>query len=678
MPTIFPNTVLTLFLSILLLIDNHSHASGWDTWGADKAGSRYSNLQQINRETIDRLQPVWQYQTGAVASHSQIENENAGFQVNPILLPKEAGQHLVTCTPFNRIVAIDPVNGAERWTFDPQTVIHGYGNKNDPRGKKSVPYSKCRGVSFWQDKESKDKQAHCSQRIISGTNDLKIIAIDAISGKVCEDFGVQGVVNAEPLAMAKQPAWPGEVKFYQPPAIINDTLVIGTSVRDNHRVNAPSGAIRAFSVRSGELLWQFDPIPRDPNDPEYQNWDPKAATETGGANTWGGISVDEQRDLVFLPTSGPSVDFYGGNRPGDNRYSDSIVALRGSTGEVVWHFQLIHHDVWDYDVGAQPVLVELSKEGEPFPAVIQATKTGMIYIFHRETGTPYFPIEERAVPQDGVPGELLSPTQPFPTAPPPLVPHGSSKDDFWAPLKGKCEEKYGSARFGPIFTPPSLEGTIVEPSTAGGINWGSVAIDKTNKILVTNVNRAQHFVQLIPNEKISSKADDSGEFKVGEPRPLHGTPYHLKQGPVMSPYYAPCTEPPWAELVAVDIEQGKILWQSPLGTLDKLAPVPIPLKWGTPTFGGPMVTAGGLVFIGATADNRIRAFDLSTGEEVWEFELATGAFTLPMSYEINGVQYIVVAAGGHPFIYRRPGDFITAFALGEPQSVWDRLLKLFN
>jgi quinoprotein glucose dehydrogenase len=302
----------------------------------------------------------------------------------------------------------------------------------------------------------------------------------------------------------------------------------------------------------------------------------------------------------------------------------------------------------------------------------------MIYIFHRETGTPFFPIEERPVPQDGVLGEVLSPTQPFPTAPPPLVPHGSSLDEFWSPLKAKCEEKYSSARFGPIFTPPSLEGTVVTPSTAGGVNWGSVAIDKGSNILVTNVNRAQHFVQLIPNEQITSEPDESGEFKVGEPRPLHGTPYHLKQGPVMSPYYAPCTEPPWAQLVAVDIEKGEILWKSALGTLDKLAPLPIPLKWGTPTFGGPMITAGGLVFIGATADDRIRAFDISNGEEVWEYELPTGAFTMPMSYEIDGRQYIVVAAGGHPFIYRRPGDYITAFALGEQQSVWQRFMGLFN
>ncbi len=664
---------LRLILPIFLLLSLPANASDWESWGADKGGSRYSALNQINRDTVDRLQPVWQYQTGAVATHTQVENENAGFQVNPILLPKEAGQHLVTCTPFNRIVAIDPVTGAERWVFDPETLIHGYGNENDPRGKNSVPYSKCRGVSFWQDDKVEDKQTHCSQRIISGTNDLKIIAIDAVSGKICEDFGDKGVVDAEPLALTKQPAWPGEVKFYQPPAIINDILVIGTSVRDNHRIKAPSGAIRAFSVRTGELLWQFDPIPRDPSDPEYQNWDPKAAAETGGANTWGGISVDEDRDLVFLPTSGPSVDFYGGNRPGDNRYSDSIVALRGTTGEVVWHFQLIHHDVWDYDVGAQPVLAELSKDGSPFPAVIQATKTGMIYIFHRETGQPYFPIEERPVPQGGVIGEVLSPTQPFPTAPPPLVPQGSSIDDFWSPLKTKCKEKYATARFGPIFTPPSLEGTIVEPSTAGGVNWGSVAVDKASNILVTNVNRAQHFVQLIPNEKIKTKVDESGEFKVGEPRPLHGTPYHLKQGPVMSPYYAPCTAPPWAELVAVDIQQGKILWQSPLGTLDKLAPLPIPLKWGTPTFGGPMITAGGLVFIGATADNRIRAFDISSGEEVWEFELPTGAFTMPMSYQIEGKQYIVVASGGHPFIYRKPGDYITAFALEEPKTLWQRI-----
>jgi quinoprotein glucose dehydrogenase len=342
------------------------------------------------------------------------------------------------------------------------------------------------------------------------------------------------------------------------------------------------------------------------------------------------------------------------------------VALRASTGDVVWHFQTIHHDVWDYDNGAQPTLIDLEQDGQPFPAVIQATKTGMVYIFHRETGEPYFPIEERAVPQDGVIGEQLSPTQPFPTRPPPLVPHDFGPDDFWGISfidKGACQRQYAGARTGPIFTPPSTEGTIVVPATAGGVNWGGVAVDPIHSILVTKVLRMGHFVQLIPLEELEDGVESSAENMMGKPAPLLGTPYALKQGPFVSPMFTPCLAPPWAAVVAVDLVAGDILWQSTLGTLDTLMPVPIPLKWGTAAFGGPIVTAGGLVFVGATQDNRFRAFDIDTGEELWHAKLPTGAFAIPMSYEIDGRQFVVIASGGHPFIYPFPGDYLTAFAL---------------
>ena len=444
--------------------------------------------------------------------------------------------------------------------------------------------------------------------------------------------------------------------------------IIGSGVRDNHRYNAPSGAVRAFDARTGRPVWRFDPVPRNPDDRLHDEWPNESAQHTGGGNAWGLLSADAERDLVFLPTSGPSPDFFGGTRPGDNRYADSIVALRASTGEVVWHFQTVHHDVWDYDNAAQPTLVDLDRDGRPFPAVVQATKTGMLYIFHRQTGEPYFPIEERRVPQDGVPGEVLSPTQPFPTRPPPLVPHDFGPDEFWGMSifdRNACREKYAGARTGPIFTPPSTEGTIVVPSTAGGINWGGVAIDPNNRILVTKVLRMGHFVQLIPLDQLEDAPESSAENMMGQAAPLLGTPYALKQGPFVSPMFTPCVAPPWAAVVAVDLEAGEILWQSTLGVLDTLMPVPIPLKWGTAAFGGPIVTAGGLIFVGATQDDRFRAFDIDTGEELWSAKLPTGSFALPMTYAVGGHQYVVIASGGHPFIYQYPGDYLTAFALPE-------------
>jgi quinoprotein glucose dehydrogenase len=433
--------------------------------------------------------------------------------------------------------------------------------------------------------------------------------------------------------------------------------------------------VRAFDARSGAPRWTFDPVPRSPADPAWSGWTPDAAQGTGGANVWGPMSADPARDLVFLPTSGPSPDYYGGTRPGDNRYADSIVALRGTTGAVVWHFQTVHHDVWDYDNSAQPTLVELSRDGRPFPAVVQATKTGMLYIFHRETGEPYFPIEERPVPQGGVPGERLSPTQPFPVKPPPLVPHGFSDADFWGITpweRRRCIEHYRNARRGPIFTPPSLEGTIIVPSTAGGVTWGGVAVDPRSNVLVTNVLRMAHYAQLIPVAQAGVTGGTVEENMMGAAAILYGTPYALKQSALLAPPASLCTAPPFAELVAVDLGRGEILWRAPLGTWERSLPppmagapfsLPLPLRWGTPTFAGPLVTAGGLVFIGATGDDSFRAFDVRDGRELWSSRLPTGAFALPMSYEVNGRQYVVVAAGGHAFVYPKAGDLVRAWAL---------------
>ncbi len=649
------------------MLSTHAAAdTGWLHYAGDLEGRQYSGLDQIHAGNVAELEVAWQYRTGELERRTPFQNATARVQVNPILLPDASGGHLVICSPFNRVIALDPVNGTERWVYDPDIRIGGYSSPDDPEGLASPAFANCRGVAYWEDEEA-PPDATCRRRLLMATNDLRLVAIDANTGTPCLEFGERGIVPVEPdVLAATPPAAIGEVRFANPPTVVNGVAIVGSGVRDNHRYNAPSGAVRAFDARTGRARWVFDPVPRNPRDPLHADWPDGSAACTGGANVWGLMSADARRDLVFLPTSGPSPDFFGGTRPGDNRYADSLVALRASTGEVVWHFQTIHHDVWDYDNAAQPTLVELEKDGRAFPAVIQATKTGMLYIFHRETGEPYFPIEERPVPQDGVPGERLSPTQPFPTRPPPLVPHDFGPDDFWGMSffdRGACRAKYKGARTGPIFTPPSIEGTIVVPSTAGGINWGGVAVDPNNRILVTKVLRMGHFVQLIPLDDLENVVASSAENMMGTPAPLLGTPYALKQGPFVSPMFTPCVAPPWAAVVAVDLETGDILWQSTLGVLDALMPIPIPLKWGTASFGGPIATAGGLVFVGATQDNRFRAFDIDTGEELWSARLPTGAFAIPMTYEADGRQYVVIAAGGHPFIYPFPGDYLTAFAL---------------
>jgi quinoprotein glucose dehydrogenase len=650
-------------------------AEQWLYYGGDAGGMKFAPLDQINPANVGQLQVAWQYRTGENGRYPPAQVTFAKVQVNPILLPDDAGGHLVVCSPFGRVIALDPETGAERWVYDSRSRIGGYASPADPEGLNTPGFPNCRGVAFWRDREA-PADADCSQRIFLATHDLHVIALDARDGKACAGFGADGIVSVEPEVLAGQPpAAIGEVKFAGPPAVVNDTVVVGSVVRDFHRANAPSGAVRAFDARTGRRLWTFDPVPRDPLDPAWSGWTPAAARDTGGGNVWGSMSVDAERDLVFLPTSGPSPDFYGGTRPGDNRYADSLVALRGRTGEVAWHFQTVHHDVWDYDNAAQPTQVELRRNGQPFPAVIQATKTGMVYIFHRDTGEPYFPIEERPVPQGGVPGEALSPTQPFPTRPPPLVPHEFTADDFWGMTpfdRQACINAYGKFRYGGIFTPPSTEGSIIWPSSAGGVNWGGVAVDPGRKILVTNVIRLGHFAQLIPAGPDTVAATAAGENMMGAPTRLLGTPYALRQGALLSPTnQMPCTAPPFAELVAVDLEAGEIRWRSTLGVWDRSLPppmvapfsLPLPLPWGTPTFAGPMITAGGLVFIGATGDDRFRAFDLASGRQLWETVMPTGAFAVPMSYAKNGRQYVVVASGGHPFTYPKNGDQITAFAL---------------
>jgi quinoprotein glucose dehydrogenase len=669
--------LLLLVVAAALLSSGPVAAEQWLYYGGDAGGQKFAAGTQITADNVSGLRVAWQYSTGELDRYPPAQRATGKVQVNPILLPARAGGHLVTCSPFGRVIALDPATGAERWLYEPHSRIGGYATPDDPDGTSQPAFANCRGVAWWSDSgAAADDSRGCRHRLFLATHDLRLIALDAESGHPCAGFGDAGIVSVEAEVLAASPpAVIGEVKFAGPPVVVGDVVVVGSSVRDFHRADSPNGAVRAFDARSGRRLWTFDPIPRDANDPAAASWAGDSAARTGGANVWGLMSADAERGLLFLPTSEPSPEFYGGTRPGDNRYADSIVALRAATGKVAWHFQTIHHDIWDYDNSAQPTLIELRRGGQPFPAVIQATKTGMLFIFHRETGEPFFPIEERPVPQDGVPGEVLSPTQPFPVRPPPLVPHEFRTADFWGMTpweRQACIDGHGGKRFGSIYTPPTLQGTIIVPSTAGGVNWGGVAVDPGSKVLVTNVLRLAHYAQLLPISEAAGPRGAMQENMLGKATPILGTPYAVKQAALLSPTnQMPCTAPPYAELVAVDLQAGEILWRSTLGTWDHSLPppmvapfsLPLPLRWGTITFGGPMITAGGLVFIGATGDDRFRAFELRSGRELWSARLPTGAFAVPMSYEIDGRQFIVVASGGHPFVYPKPGDQLTAFAL---------------
>ena len=629
--------------------------AGWMYFGGAQTGTRYSTLNQINRDNVRDLEVAWTYRTGELDRLGPERSREQSFENTPILLDGL----LIVCTPTARVIALDPVSGAERWVFDPNTYPL-------PR---DVHYPKCRGVSHWLDPLANADDI-CKRRILFGTWAFRIYAIDARTGKRCPGFGDNGEVRL----VEDKPFIPREfVSFPSPPAIVEDVVIFGSMIFDNLRADAPSGKVRAFDARSGALRWEFDPIPRDPADPTAGDWQDGSARTTGHANVWTAPAVDEERGIVYLPTTSPSPDFYGGMRHGDNRYANSLVALRGATGEMIWHYQITHHDVWDYDLPSQPILVDLLKEGHVVPAVVQLTKQGLVFIFDRVTGEPFFPIEERPVPGEGAPGEWLSPTQPFPTAPPPLTAQGISPDDAWGFTfidRYLCRQRIEALRHGPLYTPPGEQGTILMPGFAGGANWGGGAVDPIRKVLLVSTLHVAGVAKLIPrnDDPVLNAAPDGIDTKGIIRFPQLGTRYSVENWLLSSPLGAPCTEPPWSRLTAVDLERGTILWQVALGTLEKMLPVPLPIEMGGPHAGGAMVSAGSLVFIAASSDDRFRAFDVEDGSVLWQTKLPAGGQAIPMTYAVDGRQYVVLAAGGHALYQTTPGDYVIAYALPKPEK----------
>ncbi|MEO8224063.1 MAG: pyrroloquinoline quinone-dependent dehydrogenase [Gammaproteobacteria bacterium] len=638
----------------------HPATSDWQQVGGDQGGSRYSPLSQIDRKNVWRLERAWTWRHGDFARFPE-RRPFSGFHATPILLPEDAGGGLVVCTPFNRLVSLDPATGKERWSFDPQIQV-----------SKAPKRLKCLGVTYWHDVAAPTGKL-CAHRILAGTNDRRLLAVDAATGKACADFGTNGQVDVNPLFAGTKPAPadPWGVQFSAPPVVVNGVLVIGhINNMKNQYASAPNGALRAFDARTGAYRWSFDPIPRSKAAPQAGDWTPGSMETTGGANAWSLLSVDERRDLVFVPTSSASPNWFGGTRPGDNRYADSVVALRGRTGEVVWSFQTVHHDVWDWDTPSQPMLVDVPKDGRRVPAVVVLTKQSLVFVLDRETGKPLFPVEERPVPTDGVAGEVLSKTQPFPVKPPPLMKTKLTPDDAWGLTfwdQNRCRDLISGARHGDLFTPPSDRGWIMFPGSAGGMNWGGGAWDPDRNLLVTNLSQIGLYLKLVPREQLPTAGsfDPTRGAPMGPPAIIEGTPWAIEQRIFLGPTMMPCTSPPWATLVGVDLAAGEIRWSVPLGTIDNLAPIPLPpLNWGAPVSGGPIITAGGIVFIGSTGDARLRAFDTESGAEIWSTPLPTSAHSNPMTYERDGRQFVVIAAGSHMFINAKTiDDYLVAYAL---------------
>ena len=622
-------------------------AQEWGQYGADKAGTRYSPLSQIDRTNVGNLEVAWTYRTGIKERGGKPASNTVGENT-----PMIVDGRLITCTPLNRVIALDPASGEELWSFDSEVRLDF-----------DIPlFYVCRGVTAWVDEEA-DEGALCRQRLFIGTMDSRLLAIDATTGKRCTGFGENGEV---PLPVAVDQVFPGEVRVTSPPAVSGGVVAVGSSIFDNMRVQSPSGAVRAFDARSGAPKWSFDPVPRDADDPMASTWGPEGAKVSGHTNVWGVISVDEERDLMFLPTTSPSPDFWGGHRPGENRYANSLVAIRAATGEVAWHFQIVHHDLWDFDTAPQPLLIDLPHRGETVPAVVQNTKQGFVFVLNRETGEPIFPIEERRVPQGTVEGEWHSPTQPFPVKPPPLVKLGLTPEEAWGFTfvdRWACRQTIANLRHDGFYAPPGLRGTVTMPSYVGGANWGGPAYDPERRMMIVRTNRIPAFLRLLSKDARANV--EGGEVTLDSAMifPQEGAPYLLETGFIMSPLGAPCSAPPWGALTAVDLNDGSIKWEVPLGSIERLAPIPLPWELGVPGFGGPMVTGGGLIFIAASMDQEFRAFDIDSGKKLWQASLPAGGHAAPMTYEVDGRQFIVVTAGGHMALQTEPGDYVIAYAL---------------
>lgn len=571
----------------------------WRSYGGDSHRSHYSSLDQINRSNVENLEVAWKFSTG---------DDGPTIECNPIVIDTV----MYLTSPTLEVIALDAGTGKKRWRFDPFEHFEG------PEYWHQVS----RAVTYWEENNDKRILAYAGPHLF---------ALDAETGNPIEDFGDGGAVDLrEGLGRELSDT---RVMMTSPGVIFENSIIVGTSVSEG--TNSAPGHVRAFDVKTGEQQWIFHTIPQ-PGEFGHNTWEGDSWKYAGGANAWAGLSVDSERGMVFVPTGATAYDFYGGDREGKNLFANTLLALDAETGERIWHYQLVHHDIWDYDLPAPPNLVSVDHEGERVDAVAQITKMGFVFLFSRETGKPLFPIEERPVPESDIPGEQAWPTQPIPTKPPPFVKQGFTGEnitDISEEARTHVKNSLDTLQYGSLFQPGSEQGTVMLPGFLGGGNWSGAAFDPSSGWLYVNANNFPSILQL-------KKAPDSLQVRPGHPK-YTSTGYHN----FVDHEGFPAVKPPWGTLNAIDLNKGEIVWQVPLGTYPKLAERGHPAT-GTMNLGGAIVTGGGLVFIGSTLDRKFRAFDKRSGEVLWEATLPTGGRSLPATYEVNGKQYIVIAAGG--------------------------------
>lgn len=629
----------------------------WPAYGGDHKATRYSPLSQITRDNVANLEQIWEFRTGDLPEG----DEPFGNQNTPV----KVGDRLYLCSALNKITALDAATGTEFWTYDPEVSVDAIGYN-----------ASCRGLVYFEDTTA-EAGTLCATRVVNLTHDARMIALDTETGQLCPDFGNDGIVN---LMVGIGDSAPGFYAPTSPPTLVRDVLVVGSQVSDGQTREAPSGVIRGFNAVTGELDWAWDM-----GRPGETGLPPEGEVYTPGTpNVWTIASGDDELGLVYMPMGNSAVDYWGGDRSdAENEYSTAIVALDVETGEVRWHYQTVHYDVWDYDLGGQGTLVDFPTAAGPVPAIIMPSKQAQFYILNRETGEPLVTIEERPAPTGGVEPDRLSPTQPYVTDFPNLLKPTLTEKDMWGatPLDQLwCRIQFRQAAYDGVYTPPTVDRPWIQfPGYNGGVDWGGVAIDPENGVMITNYNNMPNFNQLVPREEVDALGvlplndpnydSEAGSGSHGSLSPQALTPYGIR---VNAGWRVPftgllCKEPPYGGIAAIDLNTREILWDRPFGSARKNGPFGIPtmlpIDIGTPNNGGGVLTASGLFFIAAATDDILRAVDIETGEEVWQVELPAGGQATPMTYEAGGRQIVVINAGGHDFMETPIGDYFIAYAL---------------
>ena len=621
---LLPRTLVAL-LVWMLVAPFPGSASDWPHPGRDPGATRHAPLTQIHRDNVKKLEVAWTFDTGDVSDGSTLPSRTS-FSATPLVIDGV----LYIPSPFSRLFALDAETGEKLWVFDPAI------DKQIPRN-----LFVNRGVSSWKDGEKR--------LLYLGDIEGRLWALDAKTGQPDPAFGVAGKVD---LRAGMADAFPeAQYGMTSPVAVCGDVVIAGGLVSDGNP-KGPSGDVRGLDARTGKVLWRFHTVPR-PGEPGNETWEPDSWKDRGGTNVWSSSSVDEARGLVFLPLTSPSADFYGGDRKGANLYGNSLVALECRTGARRWHYQTVHHDLWDYDLPAAPVLVEVKRDDKTIPAVAQVTKTGFLFVLHRETGEPLFPVEERPVPRSTIPGEEAHPTQPYPLKPPPLARQSMTAvelTEVTPESRAECLANTKGAKLDvKIYDPLSEQDQALFPGLNGGANYGGASYDPTRGLLFVNTMDVGGLFRLV-------KRREGAEL----PYALRATKYEFFTD---SNGY-PCQRPPWGSLYAVDLNEGEIRWRATLGEFDELKARGVP-KTGAPNLGGTIVTDGGLVFVAATSDRKFRAFDRDTGAEIWTASLPGSGFATPATYvgRKSGRQFVVVAAGGGNKYDKVFTGKIVAFAL---------------